>query len=123
MRLAMTRVRIGGLLMAGALLSAACDSDRQSTPRIRGDPVNGKTLFADYCSGCHTLKAARATGRVGPNFDEMKPSYARVVKQVTNPRFRAGKYPDPSMMTFGPGTFTNSQIRDLAAFVFISTHT
>jgi mono/diheme cytochrome c family protein len=118
----MTRVSLGLLVSVGALLSTACDSDPPSSSKVIGNPVKGEIFFKGYCSGCHTLKAARATGRVGPNFDKMKPSYARVVKQVTNPRFRPGRYPDPSMMTFGPGTFTKSEIRDIAAFVFISTH-
>jgi mono/diheme cytochrome c family protein len=118
----MTRVRLGLLVTVGALLSTACDSDPQSSSNVVGNPVKGEIFFKGYCSGCHTLKAARATGRVGPNFDKMKPSYARVVKQVTNPRIRPGTYLDPSMMTFGPGTFSKSEIRDIAAFVFISTH-
>jgi hypothetical protein len=50
----------------------------------------------------------------------MKPSYERVVKQVTNPR-GLDRLP-PSMITFGPDTFTESDIRDIAAFVFIATH-
>jgi hypothetical protein len=58
--------------------------------------------------------------RIGPNLDEMKPSYERVVKQVTNPR-GLDRLP-PSMITFGPDTFTESDIRDIAAFVFIATH-
>ena len=117
-----TRVSLGVLVSVGALLSIACDSDPQSSAKVIGNPVKGEIFFKGYCFGCHTLKAARATGRVGPNFDKMKPSYARVVKQVTNPRFRSGRYVDPSMMTFGPGTFTKSEIHDIAAFVFISTH-
>lgn len=118
----MTRVRFGLLVTVAALLSTACDSNPQSSSKVIGNPVKGEILFKGYCSGCHTLKAARATGRVGPNFDKMKPSYARVVKQVTNPRIRPGTYLEPSMMTFGPGTFTKSEIRHIAAFVFISTH-
>lgn len=123
----MTRVRLGVfvsvsvLVTVGALPITACDSDQPSSSKVVGDPVRGEHFFTAYCSGCHTLKAARATGRVGPNLDKMKPSYARVAKQVTNPRFRPGTL-DPSMMTFGPGTFTKSEIRDIAAFVFISTH-
>jgi mono/diheme cytochrome c family protein len=118
----MNRGSLGLLVSVGALLSTACDSDPQSRPKVVGNPVKGEIFFKGYCSGCHTLKAARATGRVGPNFDKMKPSYARVVKQVTNPRIRPGIRLDPSMMTFGPGTFTKSEISDIAAFVFISTH-
>jgi mono/diheme cytochrome c family protein len=122
----MTRVRLGVpvsvpvLVTVGALLITACDSDQRSSSKVVGDPVRGEHFFTTYCSTCHTLKAARATGRVGPNLDKMKPSYARVVKQVTNPR-GADRLP-PSMLTFGPDTFTPSDIRDIAAFVFISTH-
>ena len=32
--------------------------------------VNGKTLFAENCSRCHTLARANANGVVGPNLDE-----------------------------------------------------
>jgi len=34
------------------------------------DLVNGKTLFAEKCSQCHTLARADAKGVVGPNLDE-----------------------------------------------------
>src|SRR6267378_4063499 len=34
----------------------------------QGDPVAGKAVFASAgCNACHTLKAAGATGTVGPN--------------------------------------------------------
>jgi mono/diheme cytochrome c family protein len=129
----MTRVRfgllvsVGVLVTIGVLLSTACDSERaptaapRSSSKVSGDPVRGEHFFRVYCSSCHTLKAARAVGRVGPDLDQMKPSYARVVKQVTNPR--GVEDLPPSMLTFGPDTFTASDIRDIAAFVFISTHT
>jgi mono/diheme cytochrome c family protein len=46
---------------------------------------NGKSVFAKAgCSACHTLKDAGATGNVGPNLDQLKPSEAAVEKQVTN---------------------------------------
>lgn len=115
-------VSVPVLVTVGALLITACDSDQRSSTKVVGDPVRGEHFFSAYCSSCHTLKAARAAGRVGPNLDKLKPSYARVVKQVTNPRIRGGKRLPPSMMTFGPGTFTASEISDIAAFVFISTH-
>ena len=55
---------VGVLVTLGALLSTACDSDPQSSSRVVGSPVKGEILFKEYCSGCHTLKAARAIGRV-----------------------------------------------------------
>jgi mono/diheme cytochrome c family protein len=79
-----------------------------------GDPVAGKAVFASAgCTGCHTLKAANATGTVGPNLDQLKPTFAAVVHQVEN-----GGGPMPAFK----GTLTPTQINDVAAFVFSSTH-
>jgi mono/diheme cytochrome c family protein len=50
-----------------------------------GAAPDGKSVFAKAgCSACHTLKDAGATGNVGPNLDQLKPSEAAVEKQVTN---------------------------------------
>jgi mono/diheme cytochrome c family protein len=44
---------------------------------------DGKQIFTSAgCAGCHTLKAAGATGTVGPNLDVVKPAEAKVVHQV-----------------------------------------
>ena len=46
--------------------------------------TNGEAIFKGVgCAGCHTLKAAGATGTVGPNLDQLKPPMAAVVHQVT----------------------------------------
>jgi len=46
-------------------------------------PPSGKQVFETAgCSGCHTLKDAGATGNVGPNLDQLKPSQAIVQHQV-----------------------------------------
>jgi cytochrome c553 len=45
----------------------------------------GEKIFSTQgCSGCHTLEAAGATGKVGPSLDELRPNEQRVIKQVTN---------------------------------------
>jgi len=78
----------------------------------QGDPVAGKQIFTGSagCSGCHTLADAGATGSIGPNLDQVKPSYARVVAQVTH-----GGGPMPA---FGDkGILTQQQIEDVAAYV------
>ena len=62
-----------------------------------------------------------ATGDLVLNLDRLKPSYARVIKQVTTGG-TGGKGVPPAMLTFGPDTFTAAEIRDIAAFVFTSTH-
>jgi cytochrome c6 len=47
--------------------------------------TDGKTIFTEAgCGSCHTLKDAGTTGTIGPNLDQLKPPYARVVTQVTN---------------------------------------
>ena len=46
--------------------------------------TNGAAIFKGAgCAGCHTLAAAKATGTVGPNLDQLKPAMALVVHQVT----------------------------------------
>jgi mono/diheme cytochrome c family protein len=51
-----------------------------SKPAAKPD---GKKVFASAgCAGCHTLKAAGATGNVGPNLDQLKPAEPVVEHQV-----------------------------------------
>jgi len=44
--------------------------------------TDGKKIFAANCSSCHTLKEAGASGAIGPNLDQLKPSQAIVQHQV-----------------------------------------
>jgi len=68
----------------------------------------GKTVFTSNCASCHTLKAAGATGEVGPNLDELGPDEATVEKQVING--------GGGMPAFG-GTLTPEEIKEVAAYV------
>jgi mono/diheme cytochrome c family protein len=78
-------------------------------PAPVGDAAAGKTVFQTAgCTSCHTLKAAGATGTVGPNLDDAKPPAARVVDRVTN-----GKGVMPSFK----GQLSPKQIQDVVAFV------
>jgi mono/diheme cytochrome c family protein len=75
----------------------------------QGDAAAGKEVFASAgCTGCHTLADAGATGNVGPNLDEAKPSHELVVDRVTN-----GAGPMPSFK----GQLSETQIQDVAAYV------
>lgn len=45
--------------------------------------TDGAAIFKGAgCAGCHTLSAAGATGTVGPNLDQIKPTTAIVAHQV-----------------------------------------
>jgi mono/diheme cytochrome c family protein len=46
--------------------------------------TNGGAIFKAKCGSCHTLAAARTTGTVGPNLDQLKPPLATVRRQVIN---------------------------------------
>ena len=78
-------------------------------PGADADVVAGKEVFESAgCVGCHTLADAGATGTVGPNLDEAKPSTDLVVTRVTN-----------GMGAMPPfkGQLSDKQIQDVAAYV------
>jgi len=81
--------------------------------KLKGDPAAGAKIFQSVgCIGCHTLAAAHATGTVGPNLDQAKPSYRRATARVT-----LGKGVMPSFK----GKLSDQQIADVAAYVVQST--
>jgi cytochrome c oxidase subunit 1 len=74
-----------------------------------GDPAAGEAVFAEAaCGSCHTLSAAGAAGTIGPNLDDLKPSYDAVVEIVTSGR--------GNMPAFA-GQLDEQQIADVAAYV------
>ena len=60
------------------------------------------------CSSCHTLQAAGATGQVGPNLDQLKPSEEVAQRQVEN---------GGGVMPAFKGTLTDAQIAAVAKYV------
>ena len=49
----------------------------KSGKAVGGGAAAGKAVFANNgCGGCHTLQAAKATGKVGPDLDKL-PDYAK----------------------------------------------
>ena len=130
----MRRAVLIALLSAAALLLAGCGAEGVTsaapetvvgslpqasavpeTPasKLKGDPAAGKAIFSSAgCSGCHTLKAAGATGTVGPNLDDAKPDYRLATARVT-----LGKGVMPSFK----GQLSDQQIADVASFVVTST--
>jgi cytochrome c6 len=103
------RVSIG-LASAALAVAVAVPALAATNP---GNVKKGKVIFVANCSTCHTLKAANARGSIGPNLDQKKPTYAKIVLRVTN-----GK----GVMTSFKAMLTKTQIQDVAAFVYASTH-
>jgi mono/diheme cytochrome c family protein len=78
-------------------------------PPSKGGKADGKAIFASAgCATCHTLAAAGASGTVGPNLDQAKPSVDLAIDRVTN-----GKGAMPSFK----GQLTEAEIRAVAQFV------
>jgi mono/diheme cytochrome c family protein len=92
-----------------ALLAAGCGGSGSSGGGSPGAGSPGARVFATAgCKTCHTLKAAGATGSVGPNLDQLEPSSKLVIKQVTN---GGGGMPPFK------GKLTPAQIKAVAAYV------
>jgi mono/diheme cytochrome c family protein len=49
----------------------------------QGEKV-GRVLFGEHCAVCHTLGAANAIGKVGPNLDSLKPPASLVLHTINN---------------------------------------
>ena len=82
-------------------------------PPSKGGKPDGKAIFASAgCATCHTLAAAGATGTVGPNLDEAKPSVDKAIERITQ-----GKGVMPSFK----GQLTDAEIRAVAQFVSTSS--
>lgn len=74
-----------------------------------GDAEAGKEVFASAgCGSCHTLADAGASGSVGPNLDDLKPTTEQVATIVANGR--------GTMPSFGD-QLDEQQIADVAAYV------
>jgi mono/diheme cytochrome c family protein len=93
-----------GLLAAAVVLGAGL----AALPAGAATP-SGPTVFRQAgCGSCHTLAAAGASGNVGVDLDQLKPSAATVAAQV-----RSGGGGMPSFA----GTLSSSQIQAVASWV------
>jgi len=126
----MARYVVALVLILGALglVGAGCggDDDSSGTPATTaetttgggetttgggetGDAVNGKAVFASAgCGSCHTYSKAGSSGSIGPNLDDLAPSFDTVVRQVTNGGGAMPPFKDQ---------LSEQEIRDVAAFV------
>jgi mono/diheme cytochrome c family protein len=85
--------------VAAAVALAACGSQGIDVPP--DDPVHqGAVLFAERCSGCHTLTAAGTQGsgnnslrNQGPNFDQRQVSFDDALYAIRNGGFSGAIMP------------------------------
>jgi cytochrome c6 len=83
---------------------------------FQGDPITGRDVFlvgADPpCGDCHTLADAGTTGTIGPNLDELQPTFDQVKAAVTN---------GPGVMPEYGELMSEPVIDNVAAYVVFAT--
>jgi mono/diheme cytochrome c family protein len=58
-------------------------SARVGEVKLTAADKRGRELFGQNCSVCHTLAAANATGKIGPNLDALRPPKELVLHTIT----------------------------------------
>ena len=114
----MTFVFVVALLGLGIAVPAwviASNEDRSDAPaaQISGltkDEIHGQELFGRRCGLCHSLEAANAVARVGPNLDELAPNEAFVLDAINKGRSN-GNGQMPAQI------YTGKDAEDVAKFV------
>jgi cytochrome c551 len=94
-------VRGALLLIAVAVLAAAAGCGTQGVQVPAGDPDHeGAQLFAERCSGCHTLTPAGTEGTAnrsqrqqGPNLDQRRETMQDVIYAIRNGGFSGAIMP------------------------------
>jgi mono/diheme cytochrome c family protein len=112
-------VAIPLLLLIGNHVNASAQvGGYRLTPAMK----QGRQLFAQHCGYCHTLAAANAVGKVGPNLDVIKPSASLVVHTI---QYGCVQNPGPSdtnqsclgQGTMPPAALQGQQAENVAKFV------
>jgi mono/diheme cytochrome c family protein len=102
-----TGLAIPALIIA---LSSGGDTADAKGVELTASETRGRELFVRNCSNCHTLSAANAVGRTGPNLDTLRPPAALVRDAIVKGRARGlGQMP--------AGLLTGEDVDDVSAFV------
>jgi mono/diheme cytochrome c family protein len=102
-------VAVPVLLLVGNHDSAAAHING-TTIELTKQEQDGRVIFGERCASCHTLAAADADGKVGPNLDQLQPPEALVVDAVQRGRQRGNG-------TMPAGIVQGEDVTAVAAFV------
>lgn len=88
------------------IAAVAANKDNQSKGASGGVTLTasqqeGRKVFAKNCATCHTLAAANAVGRVGPDLDIIRPAQALTLNAINMGRAR-GQGQMPAGLVDGP---------------------
>jgi len=88
--------------------AATTAADGGGEAAAEGDAAAGASIFSANCASCHALAAAGANGAIGPNLDQLMPTYDQTLAVVTN-----GKGAMPAFS----GSLSEDDIKNVAAYV------
>ena len=89
--------------------SAAAAPAKSSPIPPAANATAGAAVFKSAgCGSCHTMKAAGASGQIGPNLDSVRPDF-----ETARAKVAGGGGGMPSFL----GQLSSAQIRDVAAFI------
>ena len=91
------------------LLISSSSAYSDSKMELGIDVYNNKAM----CGTCHILQAAKSTGDIGPNLDQLKPSLDQIIYAVTN---------GIGVMQAWAGILTHEVIEAVAYYVFSNTN-
>jgi len=86
--LALLVLGVGVPLAVVSLVEARDDIPRANVSDLTASEEHGRELFGRRCASCHTLTAANAVAKVGPNLDDLRPNKAVVLDAIQNGRAR-----------------------------------
>ena len=71
---------------------------------------HGQELFGQRCKQCHTLAAANANAKIGPNLDQLRPTKELVLNAIENGRANGNGQ-------MAAGLYSGQDAQDVANFV------
>ncbi len=102
-----------GFLIPAWVVASVANKEDLPYAQVTGlteDEKHGQELFGTRCSLCHSLKAANAVARVGPDLDALAPNAQITLDAIENGRSNGnGQMP--------AGLFTGKDAEDVAKFV------
>lgn len=76
--------RLLAMIVTIGILASGCGGTSKERKADGSTSTLGRKVFTKNCASCHTLKAAKSTGVMGPNLDDRMPDSDTVKYQVTN---------------------------------------
>src|SRR3954468_4351901 len=78
-----------GIFVPALVIAAARNTEKApGGVKLTAADERGREIFAERCATCHTLTAANAVAKVGPNLDQLHPPKALVVDAIRKGRAR-----------------------------------